>query len=87
MQLLENFTRQTNIFQSEKLSSPLIVQVLIDLKFLLQKFPVINISDIMVKDFQKRFATIFEPATPCYNPLPAAVTILDPSVASKLRRK
>ena len=82
MQLIKPFTHQTNVLQSDKLSLSLIVPALIDLKFHLQQFPVATVSDIMLKDFNKRFATILEPATPCFNPLPAAATIFDPSVVS-----
>ncbi len=83
MDLLQPFANQTDTLQSDGRSLSLIVPALLDLDAHISNFPVKTISRVLADDFKARFASFLQPGSPNFNPLPAAATLLDPTVAGK----
>jgi len=83
--LLASFTDQTNLLQSDAVSLSNILPALLDLKCHLQQYPGDNVlTTNMLGDFQRRFQLILQPDINFFNPLPAAASLLDPTVAAVL---
>lgn len=80
--ILEPFAAQTNILQSDSLSLSLIIPSILDLQCHLQQYPSSKtFTDSLLREIEIRFAVFLNPFSDHFNPVPAAVCILDPTVA------
>lgn len=81
--LLEPFAELTNVLQSDSHSLSYIIPSLLDLQYHLQQFPhLIMLTRSMLQDLQHRFQYILNPSSDNFNPVPAAASLLDPTVAA-----
>ena len=81
LSLLQPFAAQTDILQTDGRSLSLIVPAVLELEAHLQAFPAKTAAISMLLDCRERFAAFFQPEREKFNPLPAAATLLDPTVA------
>lgn len=83
--LLEPFTTQTDLLQSDSLSLSNIIPSLLDLEAHLDQFPHAAAKPLiqtMLAKFHKCFDQLLNPNDPNFNPLPAAACLLDPTCAA-----
>ena len=80
--LLEPFATQTDVLQTDSQSLASIIPSLLYLESHLLQHPAAkSITSAMLNDFHRRFATLLQPDAECFNPIPAAACVLDPTVA------
>jgi hypothetical protein len=85
VELLEPFSTQTNILQTDALSLSYAVPSILDLECHLQSFQHSKvIAKSMLADMHSRFKNLLDPRSPDFIPHPAASCLLDPTVASVL---
>ncbi len=79
--LLQPFAEQTDVLQSDGRSLSLIIPALLDLEAHLLTFPNRSAARVLLDDFKERFSSYLQPDAIGFNPLPAAASFLDPTVA------
>jgi hypothetical protein len=81
-QLLESFAVHTDTLQTDTLSLSYIIPSLLDLQCHLQQFTAArDVTQAMLADFHTRFASLLNPDSFQFNPIPATACLLDPLVA------
>src|SRR6218665_1838164 len=83
--LLEPFTVQTDILQSDAQSLSSIIPCILNLECRLQQHTAAKaITTRMLQDLHSRFATLLYPDTDNLYPIPAAACLLDPTMAQAI---
>jgi hAT family C-terminal dimerisation region len=81
--VLEPFALQTDMLQTDFMSLSSIVPSLLNLECHLEQSTASrSLITPMLRDFKRRFEYIFLPTTDLFNPVPAAATLLDPTVCA-----
>ena len=81
--LLQPFCSQTDILQRDAMSLSNTIPSIFDLQCHLHQFPSAkSVTHAMLQDLSNRFSPLLQPDHPEFNPLPAAVCLLDPTCAS-----
>lgn len=81
--LLEPFTVQTDVLQTDSLSLSNIIPSLLELECHLEQFPHNRpLAEDMLQNLRQRFSPLLQPSDPNFNPLPASACLLDPTCAA-----
>ena len=81
--LLEPFTVQTDVLQTDSLSLSNVIPSLLELECHLEQFPHNKpLAEAMLQNLRQRFSPLLQPSDPNFNPLPASACLLDPTCAA-----